>query len=224
MSISSRLRLLLAPRRSVREAFTRHFERRDWGEPETVSGRGSSLRSTAALRSALPALFAELGVRSVLDAGCGDFHWFRELAIELDSYLGVEVVPALAAENQRRHGGEGRNFVALDVIRDPLPRVDLVLCRDVLVHLKTRQALAALRNFRRSGSTWLLATTFDGAHANADVALGGWRPLDLERPPFALGPPLRRIGEADSVEDPRYADKALGLWRLGAPPAGKVRP
>jgi SAM-dependent methyltransferase len=214
MSVFSRLRLLVAPRRAVREAFTRHFERRDWGEPESVSGRGSSLRSTEAIRRQLPALFAELGVRSVLDAGCGDFHWFRELPVALDAYVGVEVVEALARENQRRHGGAGRHFVALDVIRDPLPRVDLILCRDVLVHLKTRQVLGALRNFRRSGSRWLLATTFGGPHPNADAPLGGWRPLDLARPPFDLGPPLRSIDEGESVEDPRYEDKRLGLWPL----------
>jgi hypothetical protein len=208
--------MLVAPRRSVRAAFTRHFESRGWGEPETASGRGSSLLNTAAIRDELPALFAELRIRSVTDAGCGDFHWFRELDVELDSYVGIEVVDALVRQNRERYGRADRRFVSLDVIRDPLPRADLILSRDCLVHLKTRQVLAALRNFRRSGSRYLLATTFTGPHANEDAPLGGWRPLNLERPPFALGPPLRLISEAASVEDPRFADKALGLWPLGS--------
>ena len=217
MSLFSRALWLLAPRRRVRAAFTRHWRRRDWLEPETVSGRGSTLRRTAAIRRDLPALFRELGVRTVVDAGCGDVNWFAALEVELDDYLGVEVVGELVAVNQARHGGPGRRFAALDVIRDPLPRADLILCRDCLVHLRNRQVSAALRNFRRSGSRYLLATTFTGDHPNDDAPLGGWRPLNLERPPFGLGPPLRLISERESVEDPRYLDKSLGLWPLSGP-------
>jgi SAM-dependent methyltransferase len=220
VSVLSRLLLRLAPRRTVRAAFTRHYERRGWLEPETVSGRGSTMRRTETLRRELPALFAELGVRSVLDAGCGDFHWFAALDVELDSYVGIEVVPALVAANERAHAGPRRRFLAADLIDDALPRADLVLCRDCLVHLKNRQVQAALENLRRSGATWLLATTFTGDHPNADVALGGWRPLNLERPPFALGPPSRLLWEGETVEDPRFRDKSLGLWRLQQPPAG----
>lgn len=214
MGLITRALLILAPRWRVRAAFTRHYERRDWCEPETASGRGSSLHRTAAIRRELPALFTDLGVRSVVDAGCGDFNWFAGLDVELDSYLGVEVVEALAALNRSRHGTARRRFAALDIIRDRLPSADLVLCRDCLVHLKNRQVAAALGNFRRCGFRYLLATTFTGDHPNRDVSLGGWRPLNLERAPFSLGPPLRLISEADSVEDERFLDKSLGLWAL----------
>jgi SAM-dependent methyltransferase len=214
MSLITRALLILAPRRRVRSAFSRHYERRDWQEPETVSGRGSSLQRTVALRRDLPGLLSELAVRSVVDVGCGDFNWFRALEVELDSYLGIDVVEELVAENRRRYGTPRRQFVSLDVIRDPLPRADLILCRDCLVHLKNRQVSAALRNFQRSGSRYLLATTFTGNHPNQDVPLGGWRPLNLAEKPFGLGPPLRLLRESESVEDPRYLDKSLGLWTL----------
>jgi|CXWL01.1.fsa_nt_gi SAM-dependent methyltransferase len=214
MSLLSRVLLLLNPRGRVRAAFSQHYVRRDWLEPETVSGRGSSLERTAGIRAQLPALFSELGVGSVLDAGCGDFNWFRTLEVALESYLGVEVVEELVAANQARYGSASRRFATLDVIRDPLPTVDLILCRDCLVHLKSRQVISALRNFRRSGSQYLLATTFTGPHPNDDIPLGGWRPINLARAPFELGEPLRLLSEAASVEDPRYRDKAMGLWAL----------
>lgn len=217
MSLITRALSILAPRRRVRGAFTRHYERRDWHEPETTSGRGSSLHRTTAIRRALPGLFTEFAVRSVVDAGCGDFNWFGTVDVVLDSYLGVEVVEQLVAMNRSRYGTARRQFAALDIIRDRLPRADLVLCRDCLVHLRTRQISAALRNFRRSGFPYLLATTFTGNHPNQDVPLGGWRPLNLEREPFNLGPPLRLISESESVEDPRYLDKSLGLWALRRP-------
>jgi len=205
---------VLAPRRRIRSAFTQHYRLKDWMEPETVSGRGSTLQSTATIRRELPALFAEYGIRTVLDAGCGDFNWFRALEVPLDRYVGVEVVEELVAANRERFGTPRREFLCREVTRDPLPCVDLILCRDCLVHLKNRQIRAALRNFRRSGSCYLLATTFTGDHPNEDAPLGGWRPVNLERPPFALGPPLRLISERDTVEDPRYLDKSLGLWPL----------
>jgi hypothetical protein len=214
MSISSRILLALAPRRTVRAAFTKHYESRGWGEPESVSGRGSTLRSTQAIRSALPALFAEFGVRSVIDAGCGDFNWFRTLGVDLERYLGIEVVDGLASLNQQLYGGDKRSFASLDILRDKLPAADLVLCRDCLVHLKNRQVVAALKNFRRSGSRYLLATSYPSSRLNQEVSLGGWRPLNLELPPFQLGSPLRMISEGPLIEKPDLPDKSLGLWAL----------
>ena len=218
LNLLTRALLALSPRRRMRAAFTRHYRLKDWHEPETVSGRGSTMRRTEAIREELPALFGELGVRSVLDAGCGDFHWFKTLEAALESYVGTDVVRELVAANQERYGTAQRRFVSLDITRDPLPRVDLILSRDCLVHLKNAQILAALRNFRRSGSSYLLATTFTGDHPNDDAPLGGWRPLNLERPPFSLGPPRRLISERKTVEDDRYLDKSLGLWALAAEP------
>jgi len=214
MSLLTRALLILNPRRRIRAAFTQHYRLNGWLDPETVSGPGSSLERTATIRRELPALFRELSIHSVLDAGCGDFNWFHTIDIALDSYLGVEVVEELAAVNRERYGTDRCRFVSLDVTRDDLPRVDLILCRDCLVHLKNRQVQAALRSFRRSGSSYLLTTTFTGDRPNEDAPLGGWRPLNLARAPFNLGPPLRLISEWESVEDPRYSDKSLGLWRL----------
>jgi SAM-dependent methyltransferase len=214
MNILRRALLALNPRQRIRAAFTQLYRSRGWLEPETVSGPGSTLRRTDVIRRALPALFRELQVRSVLDAGCGDFNWFQAMDLELDRYVGVEVVEELVAINQERYGTDRRQFVSLDVTRDDLPRMDLILCRDCLVHLKNGQIRAALRNFRRSGSTYLLATTFTGDHPNEEAPLGGWRPLNLERAPFSLGPPLRLISERESVENELYPDKSLGLWVL----------
>jgi hypothetical protein len=46
-----------------------------------------------------------------------------------------------------------------DLTRDPLPKVDLVLCRDCLVHLSFDDIYESLDNLRRSGSMLLLTTT-----------------------------------------------------------------
>lgn len=179
----------------------------------SVSGAGSDPSATAPLLEALPALFADLGVRTVLDAPCGDGAWMAQLAYPLERYTGLDVVPAVVAAAEAAHGGPGREYRVADLIRDPLPTADLVLCRDCLVHLPFAEGVEALANIRRSGASWLLATTFPSRSANTDIRMGRWRPLNLSRPPYALPEPVRVISERFTA-DPRYADKSLGLWRL----------
>lgn len=68
----------------------------------------------------------------------------------------------------------GVRFVQCDITRDPLPRVDLILCRDVLAHLAFAEISAALANFKRSGSHWFLTNTFIGREENIDSkTMGG---------------------------------------------------
>lgn len=194
--------------------FRRIYESREWGACESASGPGSGLTRTAALRRELPRLLAELGVESVLDAGCGDFHWLSEAALPVRFYVGVEVVPELAAELARLHAGRGRTFVAADITRDRLQRTDLVLCRDVLVHFPDDDVELALANVRRSEARWLLTTTFVARPANEPIALGGWRPLNLEAPPFDLPTPIRVLEDIPVVDRELYLDKRLALWDL----------
>jgi SAM-dependent methyltransferase len=202
-----------SPGEQVRSAFTRTYVLNLWEDPESRSGPGSTLARTIALREQIPELFAELGVRSVLDVGCGDFNWFRTLDLDID-YTGVDVVVELIEQNRKKYGGPHRRFLPLEIATEVPPRVDLAFCRDCWVHLPNAQILAALKNLRASGTRHLLATTFPGRRGNPDIALGDWRPIDLAHPPFSLGIPRKLLSEKGSVEDGAYADKAMGLWEL----------
>ncbi len=213
------LRTLPLRCRGAREVFAGIHRRNAWLGAESSSGPGSSLAATAVLRRELPALLARLGCTSLLDAPCGDLWWLKEAALPVAAYCGVDIVPAVIEDNRRRHAAPGRTFLCLDIRREPLPRADLVLCRDCLVHLSFRDALAALANFRASGATWLLTTTFPGRTANRDAVTGEWRPLNLERAPFRLPPPVALIAEECPEDGGAHADKSLGLWRLGDLPA-----
>jgi hypothetical protein len=214
------LRTLPLRCRGTRAVFTGIHRRNAWLGGESSSGPGSSLVATAALRTALPRLVARLGCCSLLDAPCGDLWWIREAELPVESYCGVDIVAEVIAANRRQHAAAGRTFLCLDIRRDPLPRADLVLCRDCLVHLSFRDARAVLANFRASGATWLLTTTFPARPANHDAVTGEWRPLNLERPPFSLPPPLALLAEGCGENDGAYADKSLGLWRLDGPEVG----
>jgi SAM-dependent methyltransferase len=188
--------------------FSRIYEKNLWRDQESRSGRGSTLARTVVIRAALPALLEGVGAQSLLDAACGDFNWMARVDLGGVRYVGVDVVTDLIERNRRLYGGEGREFLLADLTRDPLPTVDLILFRDCLVHHSFADALAAVRNFRRSGSRYLLATTHPTVRRNIDIQTGSWRPLNLRLPPFGFPPPARLLTEEGE------SGKCLGLWDL----------
>ena len=197
--------------RAFREAYLANI----WGDPESVSGPGSGVARTAAFRDEIPPLLRDLRASSLLDAGCGDFNWMRLVELPVERYLGVDVVPELVEQNLRRHADVKHAFVLADFTRAALPRMDVILCRDCLVHLAFEDVRAALHNFQRSGARWLLTTTFvDPQRENMDIETGGWRPLNLQRPPFNFPAPERAIDEQCLHSGGIYVDKRLALWRL----------
>lgn len=190
-----------------------------WGSLESLSGPGSTLANTDAVRRALPRLLTDVGAKSLLDAPCGDTHWISHVDLDGIDYLGVDVVPALVNSGTGPAGGGARQFLLADIRTDPLPLADVVLCRDGLVHLSNADALAALANIRRTGAGYLLATTFPGVAANVDIPTGRWRPMNLAQPPFNLPTPADLVVEHPGVPDADGSPKALGLWRLRDPPS-----
>ncbi len=194
--------------------FSRIFERNAWQDDVSVSGGGSSLAATHRVRDALPSLFRRHGVRSVLDAPCGDVNWMATLLPALEAYTGVDIVAALIERNRTRFGSARATFLRRDVTVDALPGADLVICRDCLVHLPTTLAVQALRSLARTTSTYLLATTFPESGLNGDILTGAWRAVNLQRAPFALPEPLELIAEDATGPDGCFGDKALGLWRM----------
>jgi methyltransferase family protein len=211
---------LLGAGRERRCVFRRIWLENAWGSEESRSGPGSGLARTQSLREALPAVLSEHGVRVLLDAPCGDFHWMRHLRYDLERYVGVDVVPEAIEAARRAAAPFPAEFRVADVVKDALPAADAVLCRDALVHLPLRDAVRAIANFRRSGARVLLATTFPATPANDDCRTGSWRPRDLSKPPFDLGPPRQTLFDAS----PDRPDKVLGVWLLSAPGGGVQRP
>lgn len=200
-----------------RKVFASIHAENAWGDPESVSGPGSTRERAESFLAELIRLATSLPVETLLDAPCGDFNWAGPLADAVPFYVGVDVVPALIDANQR-HAGPRRQFLCRDLVHETLPAADLVLCRDGLVHLSNAEVRAALGNLRRTGARWLVTTTFAGDHPNADIRTGNWRPLNLERPPFCFPPPIARIDEHCRYDAEKWRDKGLALWEFAALP------
>jgi len=195
--------------------FERIHETNLWGADTSVSGVGSELDATAAMRARLPGMLTELGVRSLLDAPCGDHRWMASLKLDIDCYFGLDIVPSIVEALQERYRRDARRtFLLADLTRDALPRCDLILSRDCLVHFSFATLDRALRNLKASGATWLLTTTFPELERNEEIEDADWRPLNCERAPLNWPAPVEVINERCTEAGGAYADKSLALWRL----------
>ncbi len=203
--------------RSAREVFAEIHQTNYWGSGESVSGVGSELEATRRVRELLEGLVDRLKLSELLDVPCGDFNWMREVNLKGCRYTGGDIVADIVEKNQQRYGSDRRRFIQVDLLADTLPKADLILCRDCLFHLSHADVARAVQTMVASGSTHLLTTTFSEVVRNVDVVTGGFRPINLQLPPFNFPPPVELLRERPDA-NPADQDfgKGLGLWALSS--------
>jgi len=202
--------------RSLADRFSAVYKNRVWlngRQAGALSGLGSEVANTGVIRDQLPQMLKSLGTRTLLDIGCGDFNWMKEIRLPC-AYIGVDIVRDLIKVNAIRYGGERRRFAALDATREPLPQADAVLCREVLFHLSFEDIWSLIENVRRSGTSFFIATTDNDLRMNADILSGDFRFLNLQQRPFCFPDP------SFSIADNAVAtDRVLACWEVVNLPA-----
>ena len=196
--------------------FTHIYYTHRFGGKLSASGQGSDLVRTQIIRQEIPILIKEMNVRVLLDCPCGDFYWLQHSKLNIEKYIGVDIIKDMIKINQKKYSNKCYEFKVLDISKDALPRADMILCRDCLVHFSFKDILSTIKNFKRSGSRHILTTTFPECLSNIDINTGGWRTLNLQLPPFNFPEPIKLINEkCDEIDSAgEYSDKSLGLWRL----------
>ena len=190
-----------------RQRFEKVFRSRRWAIGESLSGPGSDRDSGQVVHSVrmLTKAVEELGVRSIADLPCGDFHWF-DLFLkdhpQLD-YVGYDIVEPLIARNRIAH--PDRRFEVLDIVTEFPAAADLLFSKDLVNHLYEQDVWAALRNMAASGSRWLMITSNTG-FPNTELYMfrpGASRELDLQAAPYSLPSPI-------------WSDHYFSVWSVEA--------
>ena len=210
----------------MRDELKALFEGKDWsqGRPNTsVSGFNAGMRTTRRLRAALPGIFQRYGVTSFFDGSCGDWFWMQHVDLTGIKYTGWEISQQLVDNNQQ-FASDTISFSLGDITSDPIPRVDMVMCRDTLVLLMFDKRWDFFENFAASGSTYLLAS-----HWFVDVNRyvyrnGGNKPISMLAEPFSFGEPLEWVTETSRKRPenrPAWDHQsthniAMGLWHRDA--------
>jgi hypothetical protein len=194
--------------------FTRVYAKNLWEDPETISGPGSRLGSEPVVETldALRMICRTHDIGTLNDIPCGDLNWVAKFLSEFPTirYTGFDIVQPLIDRNLQLHPDIACRM--LDITSHVPPKADLVLCKDLIIHLNDEDIHRTLANIKASGSTWLLASNNFGMpnddlreNQHGDSAC---RYVDVLTAPFHYSPPLWRT-------------QYLGLWKLAdlhAPP------
>jgi hypothetical protein len=213
LSLISSNASLSAANDPVEALFTSIYKTNFWQSKESVSGPGSEYKVTCRMRNELSALIKRFGIISIVDAPCGDFNWMRHVDMATCKYTGFDIVQELIERNNSLFGNDVREFKHLNLIDGIIDKSDLIICRDMLAHLTDEQIYKVLRNFKASGSKYILMTTNYASQENTTIEKAGdWRKLNLELAPFNFPRPLAIIAEDVPFDWER--GKHLALWFL----------
>ena len=204
-----KFRLYRLSKKETAEVFTDIYKKNTWKSDESRSGTGSTIESTRVISAKLPEAIKELGVRSMLDLPCGDYHWIKEIDLGIEEYIGGDIVAELIDVNNANYKKQGVSFKQLNLLSDDLPNVDLLFCRDCLVHLSFDDNSKVLANIKKSNIKYLMATTFPNVEQNDNIITGRWRKLNLEKAPFSFPKPLMLIHENNETNEHL---KSMGIW------------
>lgn len=171
-----------------------------WKSDNTVCGWGSQIEHTESIRISLPGIIEAYDIETINDAGCGDFWWMRDVDLSAIDYMGYDI-------HDRRNGYDFP-FNKLDIVKEDMRSCDLIICRDVFIHLPNDMVLEALERFKRVGK-YLLTTSYDCFNNNNRMTNPELKhnKINLCFEPFNLGPRLDLIKE-------KSEGKYSVLWKL----------
>ncbi len=187
---------------SQKERFELIYKTNFWSSKESVSGLGSEYKNTINIRKEIITLIKRYNVESILDAPCGDFNWIKSILNKNLNYIGGDIVKNLIDINNNNYKNENINFIPLDITMDKLPKVDLMICRDCLIHLSFKNIGLFFKNFINSDIKYLLLTSYKLKDykkkiINIDITDGEFREIDLSEHPFYLSKPIFKILDKD---------------------------
>jgi hypothetical protein len=197
---------------SYSKTFANIHQKNWWGSRESISGCGSQLNRTVTIRRELRQWIGANNIRSIFDAPCGDYNWMNEVIKSSNvRYLGGDIVEEIIHTNSSKFATTDQiSFAMFDILQDTLPDADAWVCRDVLFHFPNDAIATVLKRFEKSEIRFLLTSHFKDTNEHPDIKFGGYRPVNLCRPPFNWPAPYMVIFDGDNGAE---ADRYLGIWQ-----------
>jgi SAM-dependent methyltransferase len=172
------------------QTFNRIYAEGSWGKDVTgkgTSGSGSTLEITREYRAYVEDFIRTHAIKSVVDAGCGDWGFSKAMDWGDASYLGIDIASDVIEAVRMNHETRKITFQVGDITED-LPAADLLISKDVLQHLSNELVHKFIKNNLRKGKyKWAILTNDRGGPPrNLDTQPGGYRVIDLAAPPFEV--------------------------------------
>lgn len=179
----------------------------------SLSGAGSNENTTQKIKHELQGFFKKKKIQSILDIPCGDWKWMSTMDFQQVNYIGCDVVKEMIEKNSRLYARDNIKFMVKSLIDDDLPNADLIIVRDLLVHLDTSDILKCLENIKRNNFEYIAITNYPTLKSqHTDKILGDkWRPINLSMEPFSLIDPEYNLDDTSMIQD-HDKGKYLSVW------------
>lgn len=175
----------------------------------------------------------------MLDIGCGRISW-QPLIESFDDveYICADIVAELSTATNKAFWAKSHKklqLVALDVLQDTLPQVDLVLAYDFFNHLTPSQIKSVLQRLDSSGSRYLVASNSVSQLSDTLATAQNKQPLgpidrkvNLMGNPYNVAEPLEFVHtkptvqpNAGKLQEPASGN-TIAIWQLPLPHVAHV--
>ena len=192
----------------MKEIFEDIVRNKKW--KKSTCGPGSTVGYTQNIREKLKPLLVKYKIKSMFDVPCGDYSWMSMINVqEVLDYTGGDIVEFMVEDNKKKYPTV--NFKVFDLTTDNIPDVDLLFCRDCLLHLSFSDIDRVFSNISRSNVKFILTSNwFDDATNTRDIETGSWRYLNFLDSPYNFAPALDSI--TDFVDG--FPKREMLLWPI----------
>ena len=189
------------------QVFNTIYETNAWGYG---SGSGSNENLCKGYVQFLQQFFIKYNIHSIVDIGCGDWQFSKNINFDGITYKGYDVASFVVNRNLAKYKKSNIDFIHYNGDFSVLPKADLAICKDVLMHLPNHLIMKFIDNLSKYKYV-LIANSIGRADENSDVLLDvdAGRTLDLRNEPFHLS--LDIVFEI--IREPRLSNIAVMLWK-----------
>jgi 2-polyprenyl-3-methyl-5-hydroxy-6-metoxy-1,4-benzoquinol methylase len=153
--------------------FTHIYHTNAWGSKESVSGPTSTLSRTKELLEELPMMIKAIEPTFILDCGCGDFNWMKNIIIGSGiKYTGIDIDIKNTIKIYKKYNQENifeiyncdlssnwdnSNYKIYNL--DYNVKYDYIICNFSLMHFSTDIFWCQLDKITKKGSTFVFNLT-----------------------------------------------------------------
>lgn len=196
----------------MKETFEKIIKTHYW--LDHVCGSGSTMEYTYPLRQELCEFLEKHNIQSMFDAPCGDYSWMSKTKLPNNfKYIGGDIVEDLIANNRKMY--PSTEFHCVDISADPIPDVDLLFCRDCLIHFSVEDKIKTFKNIVNSNVKYIMFTNyFSDCANNVDITTGSFHAVDFTQPPYDFEDPIDSIFDWVSNTTAGGAKRNMSLWHI----------
>lgn len=197
------------------KAAKKFIEMKKQEKSESLSGPGSHLANATDTVVFLSEIIKKYKIQTILDLGCGDWNWMKKIHFDNIKYEGWDCDEEMINKNIKNYSNDLITFKVQDIVTKEIPRVDLIICRDVLFHMDKEIGLDLVKKIKKS-CNYFLSTSFLNNTKNKNIVKytnfddWGFYEINLNIEPFNL-----QNFELENRKETKIPNRSVVLYNFG---------